>query len=340
MAPQTKPPTLHDVARLAGVSYQTVSRVVNDSPNVSEKTRTRVRKAIDQLGYRPNKAARSLITRRSQTLQVIASEAGLYKPVYSILTTAKYLGYQVALSLIQEAYGIEELQNLFDELTARIVDGFIFISPQLTITSDDLFQLTRGKPFVQVGADPGSSTPSVVFDQVHGTQLALQHLYDLSHRRIAAITGPLSFSDARVRHETYLTFMQSKGLQAGPIATGNFLFDGGYQAAMQLLGSGETFSAIFCANDHTALGALRALNEQRLRVPEDISLVGFDDESFACYLNPPLTTVRQDFDALGEQAVKYLIEMIKNPETPVHQRVLYSQLVVRESTREKVEMDR
>ena len=128
--------------------------------------------------------------------------------------------------------------------------------------------------------------------------------------------------------------MKAKGLQAEPVASGNFLFDGGYQAAGQLLDSGETFTAIFCANDHTALGALRALNEHKLQVPEDISLVGFDDEAFACYLNPPLTTVRQDFHALGEQAVKYLIEMIENPETPVHQRVLYSQLIVRQSTRE------
>jgi LacI family transcriptional regulator len=333
MSPQTRPPTLHDVAKLAGVSYQTVSRVVNESPHVSKKTRTRVEKAIEQLGYRPNRAARSLITRRSQTLQVIASEAGLYKPVYSILTTAKSLGYDVALSLIQEASKIEELQRLFDELTARIVDGFVFISPQLTVTSEDLFRLTRGRSFVQVGADPGSSTPSVIFDQVHGTQLALQHLYDLSHRRIAAITGPLTFSDARVRHETYLAFMHAKGLQAGPVAIGNFMFEGGYQGAKQLLDSGETFTAIFCANDHTALGALRALNERKLRTPEDISLVGFDDEAFACYLNPPLTTVRQDFDALGEQAVKYLIEMIRDPETRIHQRVLYSQLVVRQSTR-------
>ena len=333
MSSQTKPPTLHDVAKLASVSYQTVSRVVNDSPHVSKKTRMRVQKAIEKLGYQPNRAARSLITRRSQTLQVIASEAGLYKLVYSILTTARTLGYQVALSLIQENAGAEELHRLFDELTARIIDGFVFISPQLSVSSNDLYQLTKGRPFVQVGADPGSSTPSVVFDQVHGTQLALQHLYDLSHRRIAAITGPLTFSDARVRHETYMAFLQARGIPAGPVATGNFLFEGGYRAAMQLLDGGEPFTAIFCANDHTALGALRALNEHNLHAPQDISLVGFDDEAFACYLNPPLTTVRQDFHALGEQAVKYLIEMIDDPETPSHQRVLYSQLIVRQSTR-------
>lgn len=333
MVSQPKLPTLHDVAKLAGVSYQTVSRVVNDSPHVSKKTRTRVQKAIEQLGYQPNTAARSLITRRSQTLQIIASEAGLYKPVYSILTTAETLGYQVALSLIQDPSDYEELACLFDELTARILDGFVFISPQLTVTSDDLFGLTRGRPFVQVGADSGSSTPSIIFDQAHGTRQALQHLYDRSHRQIAEITGPLTFSDARARHETYLSFMESKGLQAGPVAQGNFLFDGGYRAAIELLDGGEPFTAIFCANDHTALGALRALNERGPHVPGDISLVGFDDESFAPYLNPPLTTVRQDFHALGEQAVKYLIEMIENPDTPVHQRVLYSQLIVRSSTR-------
>jgi DNA-binding LacI/PurR family transcriptional regulator len=136
-----------------------------------------------------------------------------------------------------------------------------------------------------------------------------------------------------VRHETYLDFMRDKGLPSYPVASGNFLFGGGYTAAHQLLDNGEPFSAIFCANDHTALGALRALNERGLTVPEDISLVGFDDESFALYLNPPLTTVRQDFDALGEQAVKYLIELIKEPDTQIHQRVLASQLVVRQSTR-------
>lgn len=333
MSAQARPPTLHDVAKLAGVSYQTVSRVINDSPNVSTKTRSRVQGAIEELGYRPNKVARFLVTRRSQTIQVIATESGLYKQAYSILTTARHLGYQVALSVVQETSNITELQRLFDELTARIVDGYVFISPQPTLGSEDLVHLTRGRPFIQVGADPGIATPSVVFDQVHGTQLALQHLYDLSHRRIAAITGPLTFSDARVRHETYLDFMHLKGLQAGPVAAGNFLFDGGYSAAQQILDSGETFTAIFCANDHTALGVLRALDERRLKAPEDISMVGFDDESFAPYLNPPLTTVRQDFDALGEQAVKYLIEIIKDPGTPIHQRVLYSKLIVRKSAR-------
>jgi DNA-binding LacI/PurR family transcriptional regulator len=333
MSLQTKPPTLHDVASLADVSYQTVSRVVNNSPHVSKKTRARVQKAIEQLGYQPNKAARSLITRHSQTLQIITSEGGLYKPVFSILTTAKRLGYHVALSLIEEPYKKEELRQLFDELNARIVDGFVFISPQLFVTSEDLFQLSQGRPFVQVGADPGSSTPSVVFDQVVGTQLALQHLYDLGHRRIAAITGPLTFSDARVRHETYLAFMQANGLPEGPVASGNFLFDGGYQGAKKLLDSGETFTAIFNANDHTALGALRALNERKILVPEDISLVGFDDETFACYLSPPLTTVRQDFHALGKQAVEYLVDLIKDPGIPIHQRVYYPQLIVRQSTR-------
>lgn len=334
MVSQPKLPTLHDVAKLAGVSYQTVSRVVNASPHVSKKTRARVQRAIEQIGYQPNTAARALITRRSQTLQIIASEAGLYKPVYSILTTAKALGYQVALSLIQDPSDHEEVACLFDELTARIVDGFVFISPQLTIGSDELFRLTRGRPFVQVGADSGSSTPSVIFDQVHGARQALQHLYDQSHRRIAEIAGPLTFSDACARHETYLAYMESRDLQAGPVAEGNFLFDGGYRAANELLDGGEPFTAIFCANDHTALGVLHALNERNLHVPGDISLVGFDDESFAPYLSPPLTTVRQDFHTLGEQAVKYLIEMIENPDTPVHQRVLYSQLIVRSSTRE------
>jgi LacI family transcriptional regulator len=332
MTHPNKPATLHDVAKMAGVSYQTVSRVVNNSPHVSKKTRIKVQKAIESLDYRSNQAARSLITRQSQTLQVITPETGLYKQVHSILITAKQLGYNVILSVFKEPFELDELRFLLDDLSARVVDGFMFMAPQKIVSSEDLVKLARGRPFVQLGADPGPETPSVVFDQVMGTQLALQHLYELGHRQIAEIRGPQPFTDAQVRHDTYLNFMQSQELEAGLGAEGNFMFEGGYQAANRLLESGRPFTAIFCANDHMALGALRALNERKLRVPEDVSLVGFDDEPFACYLTPPLTTVRQDYPALGKQAVEYLVAMIKDRETAIHQRVLYPQLVIRKST--------
>ncbi len=193
--------------------------------------------------------------------------------------------------------------------------------------------MCRGTPYVQIGADPGAMTPSVVFDQRYGTQLAVQHLLDLGHRRIAEISGPLNLSDARVRHETCLELMRANGLEPGPFAEGSFVLPGGYECTNRLLDRGDPFTALFCGNDQMALGALRALNERGLRVPEDISLVGFDDDNYAGYLTPPLTTVRQDFSALGQQSIEYLVALVNDPQTPVHQRVMCPQLIIRQSTR-------
>lgn len=325
--------TLHDVARLADVSYQTVSRVVNGSPDVASHTRLRVLRAIRKLDYRPNRAARSLITGRTNVLQVITYDFYANGTFSSIYWSTKELGYNLGLSALNEHSTPEDVRDLMDELAARSVDGILILTPLVEPTASELRRLSRGIPFVQLGADPGPAVPSVLIDQRYGVQQVVKHLRELGHRRIAEISGPLGLHDGRARHEAGLIAAQAHGLEIVAFVEGNFSSASGYQATRQLLAEGCEFSALMCGNDQMALGARHALHEHGRRVPHDISLVGFDDDAFAAYLDPPLTTVRQDYGALGRQSVEYLVTLINEPQTPPHQRTLYPELVVRESAR-------
>jgi len=328
-----KPATLHDVARLAEVSYQTVSRVVNNHPNVADATRRRVLQAIQELDYRPNLAARSLITGRSQILAIISFNVAFFDPIKYIIYGARELGYQVSVSALQDPNSKTELQTLFDHLTAGMAEGFLLFGPEINLNYEELTKMTRGIPFVQIGANPGPMIPSVIFDQRFGTRQAIQHLLDLGHRQIAEICGSSNIYDGRIRHETYLEMMEANGLPAGPYLETDFSTPSGYRAVCQLLERGEVFTALVCGNDQVALGALHAINEHNLRVPEDISLVGFDDEPEVAYYDPPLTTVRQDYTAQSRQGVQYLVSLIRDAKTAHYQQVIYPQLIVRQSTR-------
>lgn len=196
-----------------------------------------------------------------------------------------------------------------------------------------MIRLTDGVPFVQVGAKLGANLPSVIYDQVQGGRLATQHLIDLGHRKIATITGPLLNYDAFGRQEGWTATLKDNGLELGPNVEGDFTIEGGYQAMNHLLDTGAEFTAVFVANDSMAFGAHTALREHGLRVPADISIIGFDDIPESAHFVPGLTTIRQDFHLLGRLAVEYVVSMIENPETPVHQRVLPPKLILRGSTR-------
>lgn len=324
--------TLYDVAKRAGVSYQTVSRVINNSPNVATKTRDRVLRAIRDLGYRPNQAARSLNTHRSYVLQIITFHVGHNQAVEAMLYTAKQLGYHMAFSAVWDLSSDKEIRDQLDGLAARLIDGLVMITPSINFSYDELATLCRGIPFVLVGAEPGIRAPSVIIDQRGGTHMAVDHLLRLGHTRIAEITGDMQYSDARVRHEAYCEAMRNAGLEPDLWVEGSFLGSGGYRGVQQLLDRGAEFTALVCGNDEAALGAMLALHERGLRVPEDVSVVGFDDTRAAAFYNPPLTTVRQDFWAMGKEAVEYLVALINDPNTSVHQRILYPRLVVRRST--------
>jgi LacI family transcriptional regulator len=327
-----KQATLHDVARLADVSHQTVSRVINDSPNVAAATREKVIQAIHKLNYRPNRAARSLITGRSQTLQVIDFDANFMTPIPPIVNLATERGYQVGVSTLRSPESLVELHRLFDDLTSRIVDGFLFFAMDMPMEAGLLDRLCRGIPYVQLGAAPAVDVPAVVFDQRHGMHQVMQHLFDLGHHKIAELTGRFAKVDGRIRHDVYLEMMAGKGLEPGPWREGDFTVHGGYVGTRQLLEQGLDFTALVCGNDQMALGALHALHEANFRVPEDVSVVGFDDEAFVAYYEPPLTTMRQDFQEQARQGIEYLIQLIDDPETKHEHKVICPHLIIRNST--------
>ncbi len=325
-----KRPTLRDVARKAGVSYQTVSRVINDDMHVSDATRARVLSTIEALGYRPNRAAQILQTERSHTLEVIMFFSGFNRFLYEMARASHDFGYHFVISTIT----IDEFQAALQSAASRFIDGLLLI-PLVPIIDDyeQLIQLTGGVPFVQIGARLGAAIPSVVYDQAQGARLATQHLIDLGHRAIAEISGPLPNYDAHDRHAGWQQTLEDNGLAPGVSVEGDFSIEGGYRAMNTLLDQGAEFTAVFIGNDSMAMGAHTALREHGVRVPDDISMVSFDDIPEAAHFVPGMTTVRQDFDQMGRLAIEFLVSLIESKDTLVHQRVLHPRLIVRESTR-------
>jgi LacI family transcriptional regulator len=325
-----KRPTIHDVAREAGVSYQTVSRVINDSAHVSPPTRKRVLKAIKRLGYRPNRAAQILQTERSDTLEIIMTYYGFNLFLYNMARTAHQFGYHLNISAITS----DEFVKTIESAASRLIDGLILI-PFISVVDDydELAKLSDGVPFVQIGAPLGANLPSVIYDQVQGARLATQHLIDLGHRQIAEISGPLLNYDGYDRHAGWQATLKEHDIPVGPSEEGDFTIEGGHQAMHRLLDNGAEFTAVFVGNDSMAIGAWAALRERGLRVPDDISIVGFDDIPVSSHLVPGLTTIRQDFGLIGQLAIEYIIGLIEDPKTPVYQRVLLPKLITRGSAR-------
>ena len=328
----TKRATLHDVADRAGVSYQTVSRVINQHPNVADKTRQKVLQAIRELDYRPNQAAKVLATGKSYMLHLIMFDLRYSDPLPSMLFWAKQMGYTLVISEISPSATKSEVRKTLQDLTSRMIDGLIMFTPYIFISYDEMKNICREVPFVFVSTELGVRTPTVAYDQAHGTVLAVQHLLDLGHQHIAEIRGLAQHSDARIRHETFIEMLRRNDIKPGPSVEGDFEIVGGYRATQQLLATQEPFTAILVGNDRMALGALHALREHNLRVPEDVSIIGYDDMTEAAYFSPPLTTIKQDLSVLAQQSIDYLVSMVKNPNTPIQQRVLYPELIIRNST--------
>ena len=330
------PVTLRDVAKASGVSFQTVSRVVNNSPDVSARTRRQVLEAIETLGYQPNLVARGLKTGQSMVLEMITFGVDTFVPrelLEALGSTADKHGYRILFSDVV-AENPAAIRSILPRLNSRMCDGVLITSPVDNAAFDHLIESKPSVPIVQVRNDRAQVYPSVLVDQNAGSQAATQHLIDLGHRRIAEISGPLHWHEAGMRHRSFMATLAAAGLSpAAFIEAKSWMPPSGYEAVMQLLDSSASFSALVIANDYLALGAILALSERGLHVPDDISIVGFDDTPEAAYFMPPLTTVRQDYQALGQQSVEYLIDLINNPETPIYHRVLIPQLIERKSTR-------
>jgi DNA-binding LacI/PurR family transcriptional regulator len=330
-APRGKP-VMMDVARLAGVSHQTVSRVLNDHPSVRRETRERVLSAMRELDYRRNSAARTLVTRRSQTLGIVSFDTTLIGPsymVYSIERAAREAGYFVSVA---SARSLDE--NAFAEAINRLreqaVEGIVAVAPMESALAA-LVRVPRDIPLVGVAIGEAAGVPMAAVDNHAGAKAATAHLLDLGHRTVHHISGPVDWPEAHERTTGWQEALEAVDAGAPRPMTGDWRPGSGY-AAGKVLARDPDVTAVFCANDQMALGALRALHEAGRSVPADVSVVGFDDIPEAAYLLPPLTTVRQDFNDLGRHSMKLLVEQIETGTRSESHARFAPQLVVRDST--------
>ena len=319
---------IKDVAREAGVSVATVSRVFNDSGLVSEDTRRNVRAVAERLNYWPNGVARSLIMNRTHAIGVLLPD--LHGEFFSevlrgIDLAARREGLHLLISSSHS--DSKEVLAALRAMRGRI-DGLIVMAPD--VDAPGAIQAS-GVDFPYLLIDPGigvDSCDTISIANFAGAQAMVRHLQSLGHMRIAMITGPAGNIDAQQRLEGYRSAMGARRGERELEIAGDFSEPSGYAAAEALLALDPRPTAVFAANDYTAIGVMSALNEARLRVPDDIAVTGFDDIAMARYLNPPLTTVRVDAYRLGERAV----ERLTRPARPRGRREeLPTHLVVRRS---------
>lgn len=328
---KTREPAMTDVARLAGVSHQTVSRVLNNHPNVREQTRLRVWAAIAELGYRPNHAARTLVTGRSRLIGVVAQNSTLYGPT-SMLSAfeqaAADAGFAVSVASVR---GLDR-RSVSDAVGRHLdqrVAGVVIIAPVLS-ASEAMDDLPAGVPLVAIDGDPERSTALVTVDQQVGAYDATRHLLAAGHRTVWHVSGPADWFDSAGRVEGWRRALEEAGAEVPPVIPADWSAASGYRAGQMLARMAEV-TAVFAANDHLALGILRALHERGVRVPEDISVVGFDDVPEAAYFIPPLTTIRPDFAAVGRASLALLLDQIESGTRSSARRVIAPQLVTRDS---------
>lgn len=323
-------PSMFDVARRAGVSHQTVSRVLNEHPNVRESTRLRVRTAIADLGYRPNRAARALATGRYQSIGIVAPPSTLFGPV-SLLAAfeerAAGAGFTVTVGRVpalDKAAISEAVQRHLDQRVAAIV----VIAP-VASAAHALAGLALDIPLVTIDGDPSQPGAHVTVDQAEGARLATRLLLDAGHETVWHVSGPPDWFDAAGRILGWREELTRAGREVPPTMAGDWSAGSGFRAGELLAGMPEV-SAVFVANDAMALGVLRALSEAGRRVPDDVSVVGFDDVPEAAYFLPPLTTVHQDFDAVAREALALVLEQVEGA-GPGERRTVAPVIVPRES---------
>jgi DNA-binding LacI/PurR family transcriptional regulator len=324
-------PVMADVARLAGVSHQTVSRVVNGHNNLRPETRDRVLRAIRQLGYRPNTAARALVTRRSGTIGVIGSRSGFWGPstvARTVQAAGREAGYFVS-SANSPGLTRDELADAVDHLRDQGVEGIVLIAATDEALEVARAQVDLGLPVVVIEGDETKARWTVGVDQLAGAEAGTRHLIELGHTEIGHLAGPQGWTETRARVSGWQRAMNAAGLRPSEHLTGDWSARSGFELGKDIARR-RNLTAVFCANDQMALGLLRALSEGGIEVPGEVSVVGFDDIPEAAYLIPPLTTVRQDFTAVGHRAIEILQAAIAGEPSP--ERLISPELVVRAST--------
>lgn len=313
------------VASRAGVSGQTVSRVVNDSPRVDPATRERVETAMAELGYRPHRAARALRTGRSQTIGLVVTTlatVGNSRMLQATAEAAAERGY--ALTLVTAG---DSVADAFERLAEQEVDGAIVLNEASALVPEA--QRPPGLRLVVVDAPASAELAVVHSDHVGGAAAATAHLLSLGHETVHHLAGPSGSFAAAERERGWRQALADAGIEPAPVVRGDWTAEAGFVAGEAL----RAASAVFCANDQMALGLLRAFAEAGRRVPEDVGVVGFDDVPDAANYRPPLTTIRQDFTALAQRAVGLLVAEIEGTPGVAASAVVPTLLIDRASTR-------
>jgi len=323
-----------DVATRAGVSHQTVSRVINGHPSVAPQTRERVRQAISELGYRPNAAARALVTGSTRTIGLVTVNPNQYGPAQTMVgleRAARDAGYGLSVTILDGATA-EEMREAVETFVSHSVDAVVAQSTY-DAPAEALSALEAPVPIVAVQVGGAEDRPAVGVDQVAGARLATRHLLGLGHRTVHHVTGPADSKEARSRIEGWRAELAAAGAPPPQTVGGDWTAASGHAAGRLLLermDGGEEVTAVFAANDQMALGILAALHEAGLKIPDQVSVVGFDDLPESPYFFPPLTTVRQDFAELGRRGVRLVLDRLAgdNP----HPEPVLPTLEVRAST--------
>ena len=335
MTDNAPPSTLIDVARQAGVSPSTVSRILNGTAKVSDEKREAVLAAIAAMNFAPNQMAQGLKKGRSMTIGIVVQDISspfFDETLRGVDDGLKGTGF--ASVIVSGHWNAQEEVERLRLLLARKVDGIILLSGRLD--DDAILQFARHRPIVSTGrALRTSSALGFKLDNENGAYIAVRHLLDLGHRRIAFITGPANNNDAAERLAGYTRALRESHIEIEPglIVEGDFHEAGGLLAVNQLFETGQQFTAVFAANDLSAYGARLCLYRKGIRVPDDISLVGFDDLPGSSYTTPPLTTIRQPLYDMGRIVTNALLRLI-NGET-VDAEIPPLELVVRETTRRR-----
>lgn len=326
---------IFDVARLAGVSHQTVSRVLNNLPNVRPATRERVEQAIAQLRYSPSPAARALVTRRTRTIGLVTPAVSDYGPTsiamhFTIAARAARYSVDTVTAVESDAAGV---RWTIEALLRQRVDAIVLI-----VVDTAVLEFIRGLeltiPLVAVAAGPRRGPHVVSIDQYRGARSAVRHLAELGYTRIHHLAGPATAPDAIERVRGWRDELAAQGLEAPELLQGDWTARSGFELGHEIeLGPSM---AAFTSNDQMAIGLLAAMRDREVRVPHDLSVVGFDDIPEAPYLSPPLTTVRQDFAALGALMMQKVLVAVEEPDTATEDTPLPTKLVVRTSTRSLV----
>lgn len=325
-------PSIEDVARLAGVSAQTVSRVSTGAEAVRDETKAKVLQAMDQLGYSPNRAARALRSGSFGTIGLIAhrfERTGEALTTEAVVEAAESEGLSVTLMNVRTP-AADQWEHAALRLSHQAIDGLVIIRAEQA--TPDSLALPAGMAVAVSDSRLIGHYPSVVADQVQGSEAATRHLLGLGHRVVHHLAGPSDSEPALVRAATWQRCLDEAGVLAPALVRGDWSARSGYQAGQQLVRD-QAVTAVFCANDEMAFGLIRALHEHGLRVPQDISVVGFDDIALAGYSSPPLTTVRQDFHRIGHELVRLVLQQLRAKAPMPHGRVLIgTTLVVRGTT--------